>query len=978
MLLVLKRSDEQERALRKLLDDQQDKHSPNYHKWLTPEKFGEQFGPSDADMQAIKSWLQSHGFQVGTTKGRTALEFSGTAAQVEEAFHTTIHSYLVNGQTHWANASDPAIPAALQLAVSGIKTLHNFLKKPAVHIAKETIPAKLVGKSKIEFTAGNGLHALTPADYFTIYDVTSAQNNGWTGQGMTIAVIGRNNLYNGGSDVNDFRSILGVCCGYAPNNILNGPDPGDAGGGEEAEATLDTSWSGALAPNALIDFVVSGSTNTTDGIDLSELYIIENNLAPIMTESFGGCETRTTSADAQGVSLLAEQAAAQGITYVVSTGDTGAEGCDNLGEITAQGGISVNLLASTPFTVAVGGTMFNEHGQDATYWGTTNDGALGSALTYIPENVWNETCTTQCETGQPPLAAGGGGASVYFSKPSWQSGVTGTNSDTVRDIPDVSLSAAAHDPYLLCIGGSCEPDSQGNIYFAGISGTSAGAPSFAGIMALVDQAEGPQGAANYVLYRLAAAQQTAATKCDASNTTTPPNTSCTFNDVTSGNNSVPGEIGYPSGSYSAAKGYDLASGLGSVNVSNLINNWSTVTFNPTTTTLDLNGDTVAITINHGDSVSVTAAVAPNSGSTNPTGDVVLYTNTTFDPSTLDLFHLSAGQASGSTSDLPGGAGYNVWAHYGGDSTFAPSDSTPITVTVNPEASTTTISLEVTDLSGHALTSPYPFGSLVFVRADVAGKSGHGVPTGSVAFSDTLGPIPPYNPQINPPVAVSSSPSLNSQGNTSIGDAIISFDAGNHSISAVYSGDSSFTTSNSTAPVTFTIQPGFLAVSGPSDVTIATPGESGTTAMGIIASSNFTKAISFACTGLPTEATCSSTSLSGAGPANVAFATITVSTTGPHTVSVRSNTQRYYFAALLGMGLPFGICLVFAPRWRRNNLLALMLLFIAIAVPACGGGNGGGSSKQHQDPGTPAGSYAITVTATGGSQTQQGTFTLVVQ
>jgi len=977
MLLVLKRSDEQERALHKLLDDQQDKHSRSYHKWLTPEKFGEQFGPSDSDVQAITSWLQSHGFQVGTTKGRTVLEFSGTAAQVQEAFHTTIHSYLVNGQTHWANSSDPSIPVALQSAVSGIKTLHNFLKKPAVHIAKETIPAKLVGKSHVDFTGGSGLHALTPADYLTIYNAIPAQNNGWTGQGMTIAVIGRNNLYNGGSDVSDFRNILGLCCGFAPNIILNGPDPGDAGGGEEAEATLDTSWSGALAPNALIDFVVSGSTNTTDGIDLSELYIIENNLAPIMTESFGGCETATTSADAQSVSLLAEQAAAQGITYIVSTGDTGAEGCDNLGEITAQGGISVNLLASTPFTVAVGGTMFNEHGQDATYWNTTNDNTLGSAISYIPENVWNETCTTQCETGQPPLAAGGGGASVYFSKPSWQSGVTGTNNDAVRDIPDVSLTAAAHDPYLLCIAGSCQPDSQGNIYFAGISGTSAGAPSFAGMMALVDQVQGPQGAANYVLYRLAAAQQGAATKCDASNTTTPPNSLCTFNDVTSGNNSVPGETGYPTGSFSAAKGYDLASGLGSVNVSNLINNWGTVTFNPTTTTLDLNGDTAAITINHGDSVSVTAAVAPNSGSTNPSGDVVLYTNTMFAPSTLDLFHLSAGQAAGSTSDLPGGTAYNVWAHYGGDSTFAPSDSLPIAVTVNPEASTTTLSLQVTDLSGHPLTSPYPFGSLVFVRADVAGKSGHGVPTGSVSFSDTLGPIPPLNPQINPPVAVNPSPLLNSQCNTSIGDAIISFDAGNHSISALYSGDGSFTTSNSTAPVTFTIQPGFLAVSSPTDVTITTPGGSGTTAMGIIASSNFTKAISFTCTGLPTEATCSSTSLSGAGPANVAFATITVSTTGPHTVSVRSNTQRYYFAALLGMGLPFGICLVFAPKWRRNSLLAMMLLFIAIAVPACGGGGGGGS-KQHQDPGTPAGTYAITVTATGGSQTQQGSFTLIVQ
>ena len=977
MLLVLKRSDAQERALRKLLDDQQDKHSPHYHKWLTPQKFGEQFGPTDSDMQAITSWLQSHGFQVGTTKGRTVLEFSGTAAQVQEAFHTTIHSYLINGQTHWANSSDPAIPSALQPAVTGIKTLHNFLKEPAIHIAKETIPAKLVGKSHVDFTGGSGLHALTPEDYRTIYNVIPAENNGWTGQGITIAVIGRNNLYNGGSDINDFRNILGVCCGYAPNIIVNGPDPGDAGGGEEAEATLDNSWAGALAPNATIDFVVSGSTNTTDGIDLSELYIVENNLASIMTESFGGCETRTTSADAQSVSLLAEQAAAQGITYIVSTGDTGAEGCDNLSETTALGGISVNLLASTPFTVAVGGTMFNEHGQDATYWSTSNDNTLGSALTYIPEKVWNETCTTTCQTGQPPLAAGGGGASIYFSKPSWQSGVTGTNNDTVRDIPDVSLTAAAHDPYLLCLAGSCVPDSQGYIYFAGISGTSASAPSFAGIMALVNQAQGPQGAANYILYRLAAAQQTAATKCDASNTTTPPNTACTFNDVTSGNNSVPGQTGYPSGSFSAAKGYDLASGLGSVNVSNLINNWSTVTFNPTTTTFDLNGDTVAITINHGDSVSVTAGVTPNSGSTNPTGDVVLYTST-FPLSTFDLFHLSAGQATGSTSDLPGGTAYNVWAHYGGDATFAPSDSNQIAVTVNPEASTTTLSLEVTDLSGHALTSPYPFGSLVFVRADVAGKSGHGVPSGTVSFSDTLGPIPSINPQMYPPVFVSSSPSLNSQGNTSIGDAIISFDAGNHSISAIYSGDASFSTSNSTAPVTFTIQPGFVAVFGPSDVTITAAGGSGTTSMGIIASSNFTKAINFTCAGLPAEATCAPTSVSGQGSSTVVAANITVNTTAPHTTSARFQAQRYYFATLLGMGLPFGICLMVAPRWRRNSLLLVMLLFIIIAVPSCGGGGGGSSSHSHQDPGTPSGTYAITVTATGGSQTQQGTFTLVVQ
>src|SRR5690242_1624390 len=202
MLLVLKRSDAQEAALRKLLDDQQDKHSPSYHKWLTPQRFGQQFGPTDADIQTIISWLQSHGFEVGSTKGRSVLEFSGTAAQVEEAFHTTIHSYLVNGETHWANSTDPAIPAALRPAVAGIKTLHNFLKKPALHLAQQTIPAKLVGKSHPEFTSSSGPHALTPADYQTIYNAIPGSG----GSGVTIAVIGRNNLYNGGQDVIEFRN----------------------------------------------------------------------------------------------------------------------------------------------------------------------------------------------------------------------------------------------------------------------------------------------------------------------------------------------------------------------------------------------------------------------------------------------------------------------------------------------------------------------------------------------------------------------------------------------------------------------------------------------------------------------------------------------------------------------------------------------------------------------------------------------------
>jgi hypothetical protein len=979
MLLVLKRSDAQEAALRKLLDDQQDKHSPNYHKWLTPEKFGQQFGPTDADMQTITSWLQSHGFEVGSTKGRTVLEFSGTAAQVEEAFHTTIHSYLVNGKTHWANSTNPQIPAALAPAVAGIKTLHNFLKQPALLVSQQTIPAKLVGKSHPEFTGSTGQHALTPADYQTIYKATPATG----GLGVTIAVIGRNNLYNGGQDVSEFRTMFGLCCGNAPNIVLNGPDPGDAGGGEEAEATLDTSWAGALAPNANIDLVVSGSTNTTDGIDLSELYIIENNLGSIMTESFGTCESIVSSTDAQGTSLLAEQAAAQGITYIVSAGDAGAEGCDNLSETTAVGGISVNVLASTPFTVAVGGTMFNEHGQDAAYWGANNPN-LGSALSYIPENVWNETCTTQCQSGQPPLAAGAGGASIYFSKPSWQSGVTGTNNDTVRDIPDVSLSAALHDPYLLCLEGSCEPNSQGEIYFAAIGGTSAATPSFASVMALVEGLNGLQGAANYILYRLAAAQQTAGMACNASNTSILPSTACTFNDVTVGNNSVPGETGYPAGLYSATTGYDLASGLGSVNVGNLINNWNTVIFGSTIVTFDLNGNTTAITLTHGQPVNVAAIVTPTSGPTTPTGDVVLYTGNGLAPSTLDLFHLSTGQASGSTSSLPGSGTvpYSVWAHYGGDSTYAPNDSNPIAVTVNPEGSATTLSLLAYDSAGHALASPFPFGSLVFVRADVVGNSGHGVPTGPVTFTDTFGPIPSQNAQFYPPVPVVSNPSLNSQGNTSIGDGIVSFDAGNHSISASYPGDPSFNASNSTQPMTFTISPGFfMTLAGQPAVLIKTPGTSGTTSVAISNSTNFNGTITLACSGLPSEATCtfSPASLKPNGVTSTTTVSVTVSTTAP-TAAARLQYPTYRFSYwVLALGMSFSVVFVVDKKQIMRGLCLLLLAAVTIAIVSCGGGGHSSTPPPPPpNPGTPAGTYNIIVTATSGSSGSSTGFTLVVQ
>ena len=170
MLLVLKRDPQQDYALHALLDDQQDKNSPNYHKWMTPATFGAQFGASDQDIQLVTGWLQTHGFQINhVSNGRSVIEFSGVESQVEQAFHTQIHSYmLANGEQHWANASDPKIPAALAPAVAGVWSLHDFKKKT---------DTKMYGHYQAQpgkmplFTPTTGQHALMPADYAIIYNL---------------------------------------------------------------------------------------------------------------------------------------------------------------------------------------------------------------------------------------------------------------------------------------------------------------------------------------------------------------------------------------------------------------------------------------------------------------------------------------------------------------------------------------------------------------------------------------------------------------------------------------------------------------------------------------------------------------------------------------------------------------------------------------------------------------------------------------
>jgi subtilase family serine protease len=515
--------------LETLLEAQQNARSPLYQKWLTPEEFGARFGVSEHDARVVADWLERNGMTVEPLPAsRRWIMFSGMAGQVESAFHTEIHSFRVNGELHRANMTDPEVPQALAAVIGGVVSLHDFLAQPQMFFGGTVAP---------QFTNGTE-HFTTPGDLSTIYDLRPLYNTGISGSGQSIAVVGRSNVAL--RDTQLFRSTYGLPAN-SPSVILNGADPGILSGNERVEANLDVQLAGAVAPNANIQLVVSKS-GMTDGIVLSAEYIVEHNLAPVVSVSFGNCEAAVGSGGNQFWNALWQQAAAQGMTVLVASGDSGAAGCDNPVFGYSGGSASVNAICSTPYSTCVGGTQFADTSNPDLYWSAANGGSTaGAALGYIPETVWNESGAT---TGGAGLWAGGGGPSSFYPKPSWQTG-PGVPAGNSRFVPDVSLNSAAHDGYRIFVDGSA--------YIA--SGTSASAPAFAGIMALAVQRRGVRlGNANPSLYTLAALQARGG--------------SSVFHDVTTGNNSVPGLTGY-----SAGPGYDPATGLGSVDAAMLVNSW---------------------------------------------------------------------------------------------------------------------------------------------------------------------------------------------------------------------------------------------------------------------------------------------------------------------------------------------------------------------------------------------------------------------
>lgn len=1026
--LLLNRSADQQAALDKLMLEQVDASSPNFHKWLTPDQYGAQFGPSDEDIQAVEIWLSSQGFSgIKTTAGKTIVEFNGTIGSVRRAFSTDMHKFMVRGEEHFANVSDPQIPSALAPVIMGVVSLHNFRKQS--HI-------KRFGKFRRDLTTGeirplftftdvNGtFFGMGPADFAKIYNIPA----GADGTGQSIAIVGRSNINI--QDVRDFRTMFGLPAND-PQIILNGADPGLVSG-DEGEADLDVEWSGAVAPKATIKFVVSQATQTdfVDGVDASALFIVDNNVAPVMSESFGLCEAANGTAGNAFQNALWQQAAAEGITVSVSSGDNGSAGCDDPNSVSSASlGIAVSGTASTPFNVAVGGTDFDN--STGTFWNVTNTATTtpvsASALGYIPEIPWNDSCAatglTGCSsatssTNLDIVAAGGGPSAVYTkTQAPFQ---TGLGDATARDIPDVSFFAADglnNTFYIICESDQDIPGDTGcNLSkfvtttpfhdFQTVGGTSASAPAFAGIMALVNQKTGQrQGNANFVLYSLAKSETFSA--CNSNSITTPITqpAGCVFMDVTKSNNAVACVGGSPNCSkttsggngvlqinntpaFTSGVGYDIATGLGSINVTALLNKWAVPGAKATTTTIS----PASINIALGAAQTISGTVTGSPGT--PTGLVVIENTTTGAP--IDTATLSGNNYSVNTTLLPAGT-YTIIAHYGGDGSFGPSDSGTASVSIGKQNSKVIVSFVTA--TGQIVTSAQSvaYGSPYILRVDVANNAGttcENVATGAINFLCPTGTVA----LLDNNVALKDFPSGATAGATNIAhvndrgfveDQPIQLNAGAHNITASYTADanSSYISSTTTNTLALTITQATTqtAVAGsPSSIvsggnvtltaTVSSASNSSQGPTGTIQFQNGTTNIGAAVTCTPKGAT------SSVGASCTAQFSTTLSALAPP-VNFDSRFRRSPFELLTAVLALLAVLLFFASSgsrgYRRAYSYAGFAIFVIVSAVLAGcsgtGSNNGGGG---------GGGKTITITAKYSGDTNyaasQGNGTVAVQ
>jgi len=1032
----------QQKAIDTLLAQQQDPHSPQYHRWLTPEQYADRFGLSPNDVRAITTWLQSQGFSsISVARSANMITFSGTVAQAEITFRTQIHRDEVNGKMQFFNVSPPQIPAALSGIVTGMRGLNNFHLKPQV------------SRPKRNYNADNSFTGqfLGPPDIATVYNISSLNSAITNSTGESLAIIGQTDIFQ--ADISDFRTGFGLsaitgctlstespfvitaCSTSNFKYVLYLPEGGtdpltpDSISDDLPEADLDIEWSGATAPNAQVIYV-NAPDDDGNGVVDSMSDAITNAIAPVVSMSYGLCELGNAENAAVGFTVFTEaefkQANLQGMTIVNSSGDVGAVGCDppqnNPDEVIATGGYAVDYPTSSPEVTAVGGTMIpqispNEYTAPSQYWNATGTTG-GSALEYIPEQGWNDEeeyglvcadpsgfatyaqdlCSpfgiTNWETAQDAFAfiAGGGGVSncatintntgeclTGYPQPSYQasldlnainsSGAGKVTSTATRLVPDVALLSSPDFPgFIYCtpvgelsstspydtettsscasgIASSVNGVVSGNQYVVSPSiagGTSFAAPIFAGIVTLLNQyvnaAPGPEvtssglGNINPTLYTLAKTPANGVFHSAASTSTlafgsngafcevnTPSNQPLAMQCPSTGANA--GFLGFDSSNYDPTTGYNLVSGLGSVNAYKLAQAWPNSTTPSFTLSVTATPDSTPVNTNVVWDGTLTA--------TNGYSNTVALTCTTGAPSTCTISPSSITPASTGTpftvtvgSATAGTYSFNI---QGTDGTITQTQAVSLTVTTpgfTLSAAPSTV----------ALTPGAAGGTSTINVADVGGFTGSvglaasGLPSGVTAI---------FNPTST---SSTSTLTLTASGSATPGPATVTITGTSGSITA-------------TTSVSLTVAQNFV-VSTPTPPSPSTvPSGTATTSTFNVTASNgttFVNAVTFACNGLPDATVSCGFSSIAQGARSPQQVTVTIQTTGPNTSGGVDKFRRRADnrSPWLPLSLPLAgvVMLGFAGRNKVTKLLAIAGLCVSLVaiglLIACGGGGGG--------------------------------------
>jgi Pro-kumamolisin, activation domain len=963
LTLVLSRSPEQEENLQEFLAEQQELTSPNYHHWLTPAEMGERFGLSEHDIAALTLWLQSQGLHVNwVSPSRTFIGFGGTAGSIGRAFHTELGAYHANGAQRVSPSSDPMVPRALAPAIKAVHGLYTVEDQPlhSFRVMQSVSP---------DVSTSSGEHFITPGDFATIY-------GGGSTSGVTIGIVGRSR-----TDFSDFENFRQQTETNFPNpteivpTAFGGVDPGPAYTAppatnvsldDQSEATLDVMRAGSVAGNAQILLVVA--TAASGGVEADAQYLVEMSPAPasVMSISFGACEA---SAGAAGVAFwdtLFQQAAAEGISVLVSSGDSGASGCDQAFTTPPASPManSPNYICSSSYATCVGGTEFNDTSNPSQYWSGNDGRNLASALSYIPEGGWNEPLNS---TGGAQVAASGGGVSRVIATPAWQTGSGVPAARSGRYTPDIAFSASSHDGYFGCFaagGGDCVAASSDSFSFAVFAGTSAAAPSMAGIAALLDgETQAAQGNLNPQLYQMAAAAPTVFHDVTVASSGA---TNCNLATPSLCNNSIAGPKGLSGGKagYEVTAGYDQVTGLGSLNIENFLESFQ----GPPAIKILTNPPSLTFPSQLVGFPSPGEVDFQNSGSA------------PLDPLAIAITGANASDFSpvnNCQSPLAPAATCSVQI------TFTPSAAGTRTATMAVTSANAANSPRVVSLSGTGTTTLYT------PQMAVSGSAN------SITIAQSLTVMVVFGTPPGAPKAPTGSVTLTSSSYHSapvtLSGTFVTIDIpagtlplGNDVLTGNYTPDSASASIYSSASATTLVSvtpvpiPSF-EMSGGVPMQFPPGATTGnTSSVGITPTGGFTGAITLSAAvtsappgaqHLPTFSFGTTSPVSVTGITSVS-ATLTVLTTAASSKASRrpGNRISWYTAGAASLAC---LLLLSTPRrlrrWRAVLGSLLLLISLSGGMLSCGGGgsgnNAGAGTTTTGDPGTTAGQYTVTVTGT---------------